>query len=625
MVEKLTDFLFDEDLYMRTFGGKTATVADIQHLSTLATEMFHSLSTGETTISSIQFVLFRKTVFLLQELERTESFLSVAEVCYKQIFCEELQHVLSGQKEINDQSPINWLSYLNKDNNKYLNLKNTMTTLIYSTQKALEKTMEEKKHEAMLDELIPFLFDPQSHINIENFFENLGIKKWEGKITLDMMKILYGLAGADGNIHIHENAILNSYKQYCKYPCSDEDMTKWVTLDDLKKMISKIQSSDEKNTLFMLMILLIIADDRIDNRELDIMQRLLSTMKLEMNGSRLFVTFLYTIKEVLDGKKAITTAHEKIQELYALVCKHMEDMKSSIRYTSKFQKAILPTDREITTHFPESFIFYKPRDIVSGDFYWTRKNKNWLYFAVADCVWHGVPWYAIHVLMNILLNNAIHSELTRPNDILADTKKSFTETVDKDPQQEEWEKTKDGMEIGLFRFFTHSNGKSFVEYTGAKRPCFLVRWNGNEKILIELEPDKTSIDISMVEWKKSQGIEAYYPDGSTKNIETPVHTINQGNTCFSLHTVEIQTGDIIYTTTDGYTDQFWEATKRKYLSKKLRQSLLQVSEEPLEKQKETLIKGRDTRKGKELQTDDVCFACIKVNENFLENLPIISS
>ncbi|MBK7183071.1 MAG: SpoIIE family protein phosphatase [Bacteroidetes bacterium] len=224
---------------------------------------------------------------------------------------------------------------------------------------------------------------------------------------------------------------------------------------------------------------------------------------------------------------------------------------------------------------PNSFILYKPKDIVSGDFYWMERFGKQTIVAAVDCTGHGVPGAFMSIVGANLLNEAVNEHaITQPAAILNSIRKSLIKKLRK---KNDDSSIKDGMDAALV---TINQEEMIMEFAGAYNPLWLIR--NNE--LIEYKADKTPIGINLYEEDK--------PYTTTK--------------------IDLQKGDLLYIFTDGYADQFGGAHGKKFKYKNLKELCLKIATLPLNKQAETLEKEFLDWKGELEQVDDVLIIGIKI-------------
>lgn len=274
-------------------------------------------------------------------------------------------------------------------------------------------------------------------------------------------------------------------------------------------------------------------------------------------------------KEIISQKEIETQKQKEILE------QKNTEITDSIRYAQRIQSAILPTPQFIQNILPESFILYLPKDIVAGDFYWFEKMGNLIYFAAADCTGHGVPGAMVSVICHNALNRAIREfKLKSPGEILDKTKEIITAEFSKSNEQ-----VSDGMDISLAVLDPEL---LHLTWSGANNPLWISR--GEE--WIELLPDKQ-------------------PVGQFLN-ETP----------FTTHAITLQKGDVVYSFTDGFQDQFGgpkqELGGKKYKTKRLKDFIRSISKCSMDEQKRLIHNEFNTWKGSLDQVDDVCVIGVKI-------------
>lgn len=255
------------------------------------------------------------------------------------------------------------------------------------------------------------------------------------------------------------------------------------------------------------------------------------------------------------------------------------DIMDSIRYAKRIQEAILPANEIIAANIKDFFILYRPKDIVSGDFYWAHElGRGKLLIAAVDCTGHGVPGAFVSIVGFNGLNQAVKEfHLEQPAQILD----KLNLLVDETFLSHGTSNIKDGMDINLCKFEYLPDGSARLEFAAANNPLWLFRKNS--------EPAFTEIKADM------QPIGAY-----------------QDRKPFTNHILELSPGDAIYIFSDGYADQFGGEKGKKFKYGKFRELILSVKEMPMVKQKEVLQETIENwMKGHE-QVDDMCVIGIKV-------------
>ena len=290
--------------------------------------------------------------------------------------------------------------------------------------------------------------------------------------------------------------------------------------------------------------------------------------------------------EVIRQRDEIVEQNKKIEVAY----KHIKD---SVVYASRIQKAMLLSEDEITRHFKDAFILLKPRDIVSGDFYWFAeveintqnghsshipwKDGKVKIIVAADCTGHGVPGAFMTVMGNDLLNEiVIESKIINPEKVICELDQKVHHTLVRKDQENT---AQDGMDMAMIALHESDNQMIF---SGAKNPMYLIR------------EDKMHI---------IQG--SKYPVGGGKFYEN-------SNKSFEPHPIILKEGDVLYMFSDGFQDQFGGEQGRKYMKKRFRNFLHQISNKPMTEQKAILNQEFESWKGEQAQTDDVLVLGIRI-------------
>jgi len=247
----------------------------------------------------------------------------------------------------------------------------------------------------------------------------------------------------------------------------------------------------------------------------------------------------------------------------------LQDVTDSITYAKNIQTAILPSKKNIKKLLRESFIYYKPKDIVAGDFYWLQERNDRVFFAAADCTGHGVPGAMISVVCNNALNRSFREyALSEPGKILDKTREIVKEEFEKSGKE-----VNDGMDIAICSLEGHQ-----LQYAGALIPVWIIR------------------------------------DGEIKEIKgdrQPIGRYGQ-NKPYTTHTYDLQGGDTIYIFSDGFIDQFGGEEGKKFKIQPFRDLLLNIQEHNMYDQKTIMYKAFEDWKGTLEQIDDVCVIGIRV-------------
>ncbi|MCE3260650.1 MAG: response regulator with CheY-like receiver, AAA-type ATPase, and DNA-binding domain [Bacteroidetes bacterium] len=282
----------------------------------------------------------------------------------------------------------------------------------------------------------------------------------------------------------------------------------------------------------------------------------------------------------------------EINEQRMLIEEKNKDITDSIEYSKRIQRSIFIEKEKIKQYAPESFIFFQPRDVVSGDFYWFtnyeikedlksengyhyRAGTNILVVAAVDCTGHGVPGAFMSIIGNTLLNQTlnnlkVNSAAYALDYVNAELKKALNKNNEDAP-------LRDGMDIALCCIDIAGRR---LEYAGANNPLYIIR----NKELILIKADKQPLTASM--------------DSESKP--------------FTNNLFELQKGDTIYLFTDGFADQFGGEKGKKFMYKQFKETLISIQDLEMETQKTELHRVFENWRGNLTQVDDVLVIGIRV-------------
>lgn len=282
------------------------------------------------------------------------------------------------------------------------------------------------------------------------------------------------------------------------------------------------------------------------------------------------------VKLLWDQSTAIHYEKERIDKLKTQLEYRHKEIIDSVLYAKRIQQAILPSQEHVLSVLPESFIFFKPRNIVSGDFFWVHKSDDdTVLFAAVDCTGHGVPGAFMSIMGYHLLERVVtEQKIIQPSEILNELTNGVVKSL---KQTTELESVKDGMDIALCNI-DYKNYQ--LQYAGAHNPLYLIR-NG---VLTEIKADRRSVGISV------------------------------GNkvTQFTNHVLEIQKGDCIYLFSDGYADQKGGPENVKFFYQPFKDLLLKIHTESMQVQLQTLEKVITEWKGDKGQIDDMLVMGVRI-------------
>jgi tetratricopeptide (TPR) repeat protein len=319
--------------------------------------------------------------------------------------------------------------------------------------------------------------------------------------------------------------------------------------------------------------------------------------------------------EIEAQRDLVTIQKGEIEEIHS-------ELTSSIHYAKRIQNAVLPNREFIETLLTDYFILLKPRNIVSGDFYWVTIRKNFLMVALADCTGHGVPGAFMSMLGISFLNEIIiRPDVNQASQVLDKLRDSVLKSLhQKDLQGEQ----KDGMDIAfvcinLESTFSDSGVEQYaVQFAGANNSLYIVKKSENEKLKAIPTFDSHSESSGQAAQDNGRQVESIASDfqlDELKGDKMPI-SIYRNMQGFTNHDFTLKKSDIIYLSSDGYSDQFGGPNERKYLSKNLKKLLLDNCDKPMAAQKlilEETIESWMNNFGKPFeQTDDITVMGIKI-------------
>jgi serine phosphatase RsbU (regulator of sigma subunit) len=300
----------------------------------------------------------------------------------------------------------------------------------------------------------------------------------------------------------------------------------------------------------------------------------------------IFSLFIFNRFRITRKQKSIIEIQKQVVE------ERQKEMLDSIKYAQRIQQALLKEEEHVTDRLPPHFILYLPKDIVSGDFYWSFERGNTLYLAAADCTGHGVPGAFLTMLGTSFLNEICGSAPDiEPGEILNQLRDRFIKELSTTDRQT----LNDGMDISLVAL-THAgkDGHISLQWAGANNPLWL--FNPNRKDW----PETLIVGEGWAEAKPDK-----QPIGKFDNPKP-----------FTTHTIQLQKGDTFYIFTDGFQDQFGGANShsrgKKFKASNLKKLLLNIQHENMHEQKSALYKVFQDWKGDLEQIDDVCIIGVRI-------------
>lgn len=276
-------------------------------------------------------------------------------------------------------------------------------------------------------------------------------------------------------------------------------------------------------------------------------------------------------KNEIIARLSLHESNKELNRQKSIVEEKNKAITASIKYAERIQKALLPSEQVLNSHFPNNLIFYKPRDIVSGDFYWFRHIDGISYIAAVDCTGHGVPGAFMSMIGHTLLNKYTALK-SNPAEILNEMRKEVIETLTTNKNFVQ----SDGMDLA-FCIIDHEKKK--LQFAGAFNPLVILRHDE----LIEVKADRMPIGSYM---------------GKEKNS-------------FNTKEIDLEKHDMLYMFSDGFQDQIGEEAELKYSSRKFKELLQSIHAKSFEAQHEILEKEIIKWRGKEEQLDDMLILGLK--------------
>ncbi len=306
------------------------------------------------------------------------------------------------------------------------------------------------------------------------------------------------------------------------------------------------------------------------------------------SGAGLFMVLLFAYF-LFDRLRTTRRQKRTIEEQKGAIEQKQEEIMASIDYASHIQAALLKDVDERREELPEHFVMFRPKDVVSGDFYWSSVEGDLTWFAVADCTGHGVPGAFLTMLGTTFLNEIIpHQKDPTPASVLDELDARFISELG--------EKADDGMDISILCI---DRSKRTFQWAGANNPLYLVRKGGPEQIGIDPPSNVRSLEEAgntLFELKPDKA-----PIGQSRKEEG-----------FSLCQGTLGGNEHFYLFSDGYPDQFGGDKGKKFKYRPLKELILSLSEQPMNEQCKELEEQFDRWKGDLEQVDDVCLAGLRI-------------
>ncbi len=422
-----------------------------------------------------------------------------------------------------------------------------------------------------------------SYVSLGQIYEKMGrtekaIQSYKDAIEIakeinfrDGMK---GAYAALAKAYENKGDIPNAYEAYKRYTGLKDSLMNETTSEQLTEMNARFESEKKEKE-----IALLTKNEKINQLEIQQHEATLKKQRIivyfiiaALLGIALFSYVLYNRYQL--KKKA----NNRLEEAYNQIEEKNKDITDSIRYAKRIQEAIFPGEESLREVFSDSFVLYKPKAIVSGDFFWTYRTDDHYLFAVADCTGHGVPGALMSIVCYNLINQAVtERKLRQPSHILTYLDKGVRETFKRPGEHH----LRDGMDIA---FCSLDLKKGEIEFSGANNPVWIVRTSHDgKKEIVELKGNKQ-----------------------------PIGLFRDVSESFVSKALNISKGDTIYLFTDGYADQFGGPEGKKFKYKRLKELLYTSSHLAMNEQLALIEKRLEEWKGAYEQVDDILLLGVKI-------------
>ncbi len=450
------------------------------------------------------------------------------------------------------------------------------------------------------------VYNELAKINLEqkNYIEavrnaSISLKIGEEISALPRMRDAYESLYKSYEQQYNINKAFDNFKLYFEFYKNFVDIKDSIQNDIAEKLIRNEQQYkiDQKQR-------------EIENQELKLktQEAAEKNLKLQMSflllGFAAMIIFAFVLfrnyKQKTKANQLLREQKEELQSAKEEIEAQKTEIEDSIIYAQNIQKAVLPSFDLREQILPEHFIFFRPRNIVSGDFFWVKKLKNFVVVAIADCTGHGVPGAFMSMLGFMFLNEIV---TTRSLDNAGQILNKLREKVKKSLHQSGKEgEAKDGMDMSFFIIDTESKE---LQFSGAFNPLYIIR--ENDQVVESEIPDKDGIKVYK---PKDDSIEATLFE--IKGDRQPI-AIYMYEKEFNNYVFQLKPGDRIYSFTDGYPDQFGGEDGKKFNAKRFKEFLLSIRNNSMEKQKELITENFYTWMGDIEQVDDVLLMGVRIN------------
>lgn len=431
----------------------------------------------------------------------------------------------------------------------------------YERSLAMNKDVGNKSHQSNMYNNIASVYVAQGKLTeaVEYLDESIRLAKEMG--SKEHLQIAYNTYSL---LYEKKRDFVTALKYYHLYFDVKDSLLNNENSEYIAKMNAEFENEKKDNEIKLL---------NVDKEKQEVLmqterkKQLITTSSIGLGLISVLLFSIFIYRSNLQKQRANT----EISRQKEIIEEKNREVHDSITYAKRIQAAILPPERLLKEVLPEHFILYKPKDIVSGDFYWLEKVKDRILFAAVDCTGHGVPGAMVSVVGHNALNRCVKEfGLTDPARILDKLTQLVEETFERSENE-----VKDGMDISLCSLDMTDNK---LQWAGANNPLWLLR----DGKIQEIKADKQ-------------------PIGKFENRKP-----------FTSHTIQLQKDDSIYILTDGYADQFGGPKGKKFKYRQLEEHLLASHQKSMEEQKQILDKAFEDWKAELEQIDDVCIIGVRL-------------
>jgi serine phosphatase RsbU (regulator of sigma subunit)/Tfp pilus assembly protein PilF len=417
---------------------------------------------------------------------------------------------------------------------------------------------------------------------LEYMIEYAGILQQKGEINkaISIAKLSFDKAEKNNLLEFERDAawrLARLYRSSDRYDSAYYYQSFYINANDSIKSVRNIQKMADLRTEF---------EVAKKQSEVDVLRKNKIIQLLVIVGLSLILVLAIGIillyYHSLKRSKKLTSALDERRILLEKQSKELkqqgEEIIGSINYAKRIQSAILPPESYINELLNKNFIFYKPKEIVSGDFYWIKRVKNYTILACADCTGHGVPGAFMSMLGISLFNDIVERrEITEANQILNELRVQLKLSLRQVGHKEE---PKDGMDLALCVI---DNNNNLMQFAGANNPLYIIKNKNGVTEFKEISADTM-----------------------------PVGFYSSDEESFSNHTVQLQTGDTFYIFSDGFIDQNGGEKNHKFSSAKFKMFLSDIHDKPMNQQKQIMEKTLDEWMAGRNQRDDILVIGVRI-------------